>query len=78
MATSIIKVYNASYGKWAKGARVSLSFDASLGGFSKEVYTDEQGMAVIEHSSTGMATVYVNGRTNGRIRTPGSYTAQIS
>ena len=72
MPTTIIKVYNNSYRKWAKGARVRLSFDASLGGFSKDAYTDENGTAILEHSSSGMATVYVDGKDMGRMRTPGT------
>jgi hypothetical protein len=78
MATTIIKVYHSTYRKWAKGVRISLSFDSSLGGFSREAYTDENGTAVIEHSSTGMAMVYANGMETDRIRTPCSHQITIS
>lgn len=71
MPTSIIKVYNNGYRKWAKGVRVRLAFDASLGGY-KEGYTDENGTAIIEHSSSGIATVYIDGKEKGRMRTPGT------
>lgn len=72
MPTSIIKDYHNTYRKWAKGVRVRLSFDSSLGGFSKDYYTDDNGTAIVEHSSTGMATVYLNGKDSGRMRTPGT------
>lgn len=78
MPTTIIKVYNNGYRKWAKGIKVSLSFDASLGGFSKDVYTYESGTAVIEHVSTGLATVFVDGKNKGKMRTPGSQTFYIN
>ncbi|HMQ46345.1 MAG TPA: hypothetical protein PKA00_01895 [Saprospiraceae bacterium] len=72
MPTTIIKVYHNTYRKWAKGVRVRLSFDASQGGFSRDAYTDENGTAIIEHSSSGMATVYIDGKEKGRMRTPGT------
>ncbi|MBK7637416.1 MAG: hypothetical protein IPJ13_26365 [Saprospiraceae bacterium] len=41
------------------------------GGMTKEVYTNDQGIAYVQHASTGMATVYINGREVGRMRVPG-------
>lgn len=75
MATSIIKVYNNRYGKWAKGVRVTLGFSF---GHTQPVYTDESGTAVINHSSTGSATVYIDGRDEGKINTPTSTTVTVN
>ena len=78
MPTSIVKVYNNAYGKWAKGSRVVLAFDASMGGRSSTIYTDENGVAVIDHSSTGMAEVFIDGKSKGKMRTPGSAVFNIN
>ena len=72
METSIIKVYDSSLNKMAKRARVVLSIDGIFsGGMTKEVYTNDQGIVYVQHASTGMATVYINGREVGRMRVPG-------
>ncbi|MCB9532493.1 MAG: hypothetical protein H6700_12070 [Myxococcales bacterium] len=55
----------------ASGVRVVLSF-GSFSGQTKPVLTDRDGRALIEHSHTGSATVYVDGRDRGSVRTPGS------
>lgn len=60
--TSIIKVYNAHYGKWEQNAKVVLFWNGLLNSvFSKAVYTNAQGMAEVQHASTCMADVHVSG-----------------
>jgi hypothetical protein len=57
----------------ARGVRISLEYDGLFqSGFTSQVYTNDDGVAYVEHASTGMATVYVNGQARGRMRTPGS------
>jgi ribose 5-phosphate isomerase len=75
MSTSIVKVYNSRYGKWAKGARVVLGFSM---GMTTAVYTNEQGIAVVNHSSTGQADVYIDGKEVGKMRCPGEATFTVS
>jgi len=69
---SIVYVQYKS-GSKPKGVRVSLSISGGLlsGGTTKTFYTDKDGRAMIEHSSTGKATVYVNGIKKGTFRVPG-------
>jgi hypothetical protein len=72
MNTSVIRVYDGKLKRMANRARVVLSIDGIFsGGMTKEVYTNEQGIAYVQHASTGMATVYINGREVGRMRVPG-------
>lgn len=73
MAVSIIKVYNSKYNAWEERAKVCLQWnDLKHRGFSQDIYTDQQGIAVIEHNASGEATVYVNGVQSGELYTPGS------
>ena len=72
MATSIVKVYNNTSGKWARGVRVVLHLDNALGGRTHPVNTDESGSAIIDHSTMGNATVFLDGKESGMMRTPGS------
>lgn len=53
-------------------AKVTLEFTgfANLG-FTSPVFTDRTGVAIITHSSTGTANVYVNGSRKGQLSTPG-------
>jgi hypothetical protein len=78
MATSIVKVYNGSRGKWESNARVVLEWTgiANLGQ-SSPVKTDSNGLAEVSHSSTGSAIVYINGSKAGTMSTPGSSTFTI-
>lgn len=79
MPASIVKVYNARYGKWEENAKVVLGWDGFINlGMSRPVYTNREGIAVVDHSATGEATVYVNGRRVGEMYTPGSTTVEIS
>ena len=78
MATSIVKVYNSRRGKWEQRAKVVLGWDGILNlGMSKPVYTDYEGIATVNHSSKGQATIYVNGKNVGKMNTPGSKTITI-
>ena len=54
--------------KLGKGAGVALGFS---NGVTDSVYTDSDGEAVIEHSTTGNATIFVNGQDKGSMNTPG-------
>lgn len=58
-------------GAKASHMKVQLGFIGFLKGMSRPVYTDRDGVAVIEHSSSGEADVYVSGRRIGRLRAPG-------
>jgi hypothetical protein len=50
---------------------VRVSFEYS-GGFTDSFYTDDQGVAFVQHTSTGWATVYLDGREQSRkVYTPG-------
>lgn len=55
-------------GSKPKGKKVVLHFSS---GMTSPVYTDGEGKVVIEHSSKGNATVYVNGRNKGQLKCPG-------
>lgn len=69
---SIVYVQYKS-GSKPKGVKVSLSISGGLlsGGTTKTYYTDRDGRAIIEHSSTGTATVYVSGSKKGTFKVPG-------
>ncbi|MCB0644680.1 MAG: hypothetical protein KDC44_23710 [Phaeodactylibacter sp.] len=70
MPTTKIQVYKN--GKLATNVKVVLEFTGLTNmGFTKAHYTNAQGVAFVEHSSTGIANVYLNGSKNGSLRTPG-------
>jgi len=70
MATSKITVYQN--GKPKKNVKVSLEYTGwSQNGFTKSFYTNNDGIAYVEHSSTGNAKVYLNGNPEGSLTTPG-------
>lgn len=73
MPTSMITVQHRDGGA-AQGVRVTLGFAA---GNSKPAHTDRYGRAVVEHNSTGRATVYVSGRNCGSFHAPGRYVAIV-
>lgn len=58
-------------GSKASGKRVVLGFSGLTGGMTSPVYTNREGAALIEHDSTGTATVYVDGSNKGTMRCPG-------
>jgi len=62
-------------GSKPKGAKVVLGFVS--GGMSKPAFTDRYGVAIVEHSGTGRADVYVNGKKSGSLAAPGETTAFI-
>lgn len=71
MAESVI-VVQRNGGGYVQGAKVTLGFSGLLsGGVTDTVYTDSNGEAIISHSNTGEATVYVNGSDRGKMKTPG-------
>lgn len=71
MATSKITIYRNQVP--ARGVRISLEYIGWFqSGFTSNYYTNEEGVACIEHHSTGRADVYINGKKEGTMRTPGS------
>jgi hypothetical protein len=66
MAESVV-VVQRNGGGYVEGARVRLGFS---NGVSESAYTDSNGEAVIRHSTTGEATVYVDGADRGLMHTP--------
>ncbi len=78
MATSIITVYDRRLGQLKQDAKVVLSWNGFVNlGMSNAVYTDRHGEAVIHHSATGDADIYVDGSKAGTLYTPGSKTVQV-
>lgn len=65
-------------GSKPKGAKVVLGFRGMLGGMTKAAYTDSHGVAIVEHSSTGQADVYVGGKKLGSLHAPGETVVFIS
>lgn len=57
-------------GSKANGKKVVLGF-SGLGGMTSPVYTDRDGVAIVVHSSTGKAAVYVGGSKVGEFSAPG-------
>jgi len=71
MAISKITIYRNQIP--ARGVRISLEYNGLFqSGFTSNYYTNEEGVAYIEHASTGRATLYINGEEKGKMRTPGS------
>ena len=71
-ASTIIVQYKD--GSPASSKRVVLGFSSGL---TENAYTDDHGLAVVEHSSTGRADVYVSGDKVGSFTAPGKYAAVI-
>lgn len=70
MATSKITIYRNQVP--ARGVRISLEYSGWFqSGFTSNYYTNEEGVACIEHASKGWADVYINGERKGKMRTPG-------
>lgn len=65
-------------GSKPKGTKVVLGFTSMLGGMTKPAYTDAYGIALVEHSSTGNADVYVSGTKVGSLHAPGDTAVFIS
>lgn len=62
-------------GSPCSNARVVLGFS---GGNSCEAFTNSRGEAIVEHASSGTATVYVRGKSYGTFRAPGSTVVTVS
>ncbi|NOT37855.1 MAG: hypothetical protein HOP11_10800 [Saprospiraceae bacterium] len=76
--SSIVRVYNTRFNEWAEGVKVTLGFTGILNsGFTKDVYTNREGYACIDHASSGDAEIFVNGQKVGHIYAPGSATVHI-
>jgi|GEM_PF-2006766 len=67
---SEVRVYHRD-GSAASGLRVALGFDGLFGGVTVAVYTDRNGVALIEHASSGKAHVYVDGSDVQTFDAPG-------
>ncbi len=71
MAISKVTIYRNKVP--ARGVRISFEYNGILqAGFTSNYYTNDEGVAYIEHDSTGKATVYINGESKGTMKTPGS------
>lgn len=71
MPTSKITVYRG--GQPASNIKVTLEYNGfAQNGFTTPVYTNSSGVAIISHSSTGKANIYVNGSQKGAMSTPGN------
>jgi len=71
MEATKIKVYRNS--KPVRNVKVSLEFNGVMqSGFSKSAYTNANGVALVSHSSTGKANVWIDGKKRGTMNTPGS------
>lgn len=68
MATTTIIIIDRETGDPIEGEEVCLSFP--WGGFTENVWTDPDGEAIINHSSTGEVDLYINGNYAGKIVTP--------
>jgi hypothetical protein len=73
MPSSIIHVQRSD-GSAARHVRVVLGFAA---GMTREFYTDDYGDAVVEHSSTGRATICVSGKEYHSFHAPGRSSATV-
>ena len=62
------------YGSKPKGKRVTLGFRP---GVTKAFFTDREGLAIVEHTSTGKATVYVSGSDKGAFNAPGTFVVTL-
>lgn len=61
----------------ATGRRVSLGFSGLFsGGVTETVYTNQMGVAILQASCGGSATVYVDGRDRG-ITAPGDFVVTL-
>ncbi len=59
-------------GSPARHIRVVIGFDGIFsGGMSRETYTNNYGEACVAHTSTGKATVYVDGKKYHTFHAPG-------
>lgn len=72
MPTSKISVHRN--GQPAANIKITLEYTGlTQSGFTSPAYTNSDGIALVEHSSTGKANVYINGSKIRSIDTPGSH-----
>ena len=70
MPISVVRVYRNGSG--VHHAKVSIEFTGFTNGGFATAYTDRNGVAQIQHASTGEVNVYVNGKKMPRrFRAPG-------
>lgn len=78
MHTTTVRVILGRTGLPLGGARVQLGWDGLINlGMSPVAITNADGWAVIEHSATGMATVFVDGRAREERQTPGQIFVRV-
>ena len=76
MPTSRITVYRNN--RPLAGASVSLEYSGfTQMGFTKKFTTNSDGVAFVEHSSTGKAMIYVNGQSQRNMTTPGVEVVEV-
>ena len=73
MAASTVIVSHRD-GSPARSVRVVQGF---CSGMTRAAFTDSYGRAVVEHSSSGRATVYVSGKDCGSFHAPGTAAAVV-
>ena len=69
-----VTIYHADGGA-ATRKRVSMHIQGgtwSPGTVCEEAFTNDQGVAIIEHSSSGTGEIHVDGRCVGKLKVPGS------
>ncbi len=60
-----------------KGVKVSACGKGFFGGFTKTVYTDTNGYALLMTLDNAKYTVYIDGREKGDFSSPGKYIFHI-
>ncbi|NND96802.1 MAG: hypothetical protein HKN47_05665 [Pirellulaceae bacterium] len=73
MAASKIHVQYGD-GSSAKGVKVEMSIN---GASCKGAYVDSSGVAIIEHTTSGLARVYIHGSKVAEFRAPGTTMAKV-
>lgn len=69
MPTSKITVFRN--GKTASNIKVTLEYRGlTQSGFTSPAYTNSMGVAIVSHSSTGKANIYINGTLRESMNTP--------
>ena len=78
MPQSQIIVIKRSTGRGASHLRVVLEIEGIFkGGMTQPVYTNENGDAYVQHTSTGQANVFVDGKKVGKMKVPGQATFYV-
>jgi len=78
MQQSLIKVIKNSTGRGASHLRVVLEIEGIFqGGMTQPVNTNDNGEAYVQHSSTGSANVFVDGKNVGKMKVPSQATFYV-